>query len=144
MEDEPEISGGGIGYGLRRVVAETARSASHAVDVASGLLDRYGYIGLGRSYHFADRDEAWVLQTIMGKRYAVKRVPDDEVYLNPNHFTIRRPDPETPRLGQLARYAAERGWSGQPGDFDFARSYQAPENYRAVRNFHRHLRGALP
>jgi dipeptidase len=141
MEDGPEISDGGIGYGLRRVVAETAQSARHAMEIASRLLDRYGYRGLGRSYHFADRDEAWVLQVVIGKRYAVSRIPDDEVYLNPNHFTIRRPGPETPRLDQLAQYAAERGWSGQPGDFDFARSYQAPENYRAVRNFHRHLRG---
>lgn len=142
-EDKPELTDGGIGYGVRRLVAEQARSAYHAVEVAADLVGRYGYIGNGRSYHFADKNEIWVFQVVIGKNWAVKRLPDDEVYLNPNHFTIRTPDPETPGLEALLAYAEKRGWydpaSGQP--FDFARAYQAPEGYRAVHNLHRHLRG---
>jgi dipeptidase len=144
-EDSPEISDGGVGYGVRRVVAETAKSACHAVEITTGLIDRYGYIGNGRSYHFADRDEAWVVQVAGGKHYAVKRVPDDEVYLIPNHFTIRAPSPETPHLAELISYAVGRDWCGleeaTSDRFDFARAYQALGGYRPKRSFHRHLRG---
>lgn len=142
-EDRPGLTGGGVGYGLRRLVAERARSARDAVEIAADLLDRYGYIGNGRSYHFADKDEIWVLQAANGKRYAVARVPDDEVYLNPNHFTIRRPDASAPGVNELISYATERGWYDPQldGAFDFARAYQAPEAYRAMANIHRHLRG---
>ncbi len=140
-EDRPEITEGGIGYGLRRAVAESARSAWNAVEIATKLIDRYGYIGNGRSYHFADKNEAWVLQVAKGKRYAVKRVPDDEVYLIPNYFTIHRPGDETPHLEDLVAYAVERGWCDDVGGFDFARAYQAPESCRAKSSIHRHIRG---
>ena len=101
---------GGIGYGLRRLVAEGARSAHHALELATGLLDRFGYASSGRSYHFADSREIWVLQVVHGRHYAVKRVPDDEVYLNPNHYTIHDPDPEAPGYRELVEYARFRGW----------------------------------
>ena len=141
-EENPELTEGGIGYGVRRLVAETARSAYNAVEVAASLVDKYGYLGNGRSYHFADKNEIWVFQVVNGKNYAVKRVRDDEVYVNPNHYTIRRPDPETPGLEKLIAYAAERGWyDPAKGDFDFARAYQAPDAYRSPRNVHRHRRG---
>ena len=141
-EDRPDLTEGGIGYGIRRLTAERAKSAYNAVEVAVELLDRYGYLGNGRSYHFADKNEIWVLQVVNGKHYAVKRVPDDHVYVNPNHYTIRQPDPGTPGLEKLVAYAAKRGWyDPAKGVFDFARAYQAPEAYRSVRNLHRHLRG---
>lgn len=140
-EDKPDITDGGVGYGLRRVVAESARSAWNAVEIATKSIDRYGYIGNGRSYHFADKNEAWVLQVVKGKRYAVKRVPDDEVYLIPNYFTIHRPGDETPHLKDLTAYAVKRGWCDDADDFDFARAYQAPESCRAKNSIHRHIRG---
>lgn len=140
-EDHPELTGG-VGYGIRRLTAERAKSAYNAVEVAVGLLKQYGYIGSGRSYHFADKNEIWVLQIVNGKHWAVKRVPDDHVYVNPNHYTIRDPDPGTPGLEELVEYAVRRGWyDPAQGPFDFARAYQAPQNYRAGRNLHRHLRG---
>ncbi|MDR2179442.1 MAG: C69 family dipeptidase [Synergistaceae bacterium] len=141
-EDAPQLTEGGIGYGLRRLTAERARSAYNAVEVASALLDRYGYIDSGRSYHFADKNEIWVLQVVNGKHYAVKRLQDDEIYVNPNHYTIRQPDPHGPGFEKLLSYAIRRGWHDpQNGEFDFARSCQAPDSYRSVRNIHRHRRG---
>jgi dipeptidase len=139
-EDRPELTGG-VGYGIRRLTAERARSAYNAVEVAVELVDRYGYIGGGRSYHFADRDEIWVMQIVNGKNYAIKRVPNDHIYVNPNHYTIRQPDAGTPGLDRLIAHAVERGWHDPAGPFDFARAYQAPETYRSGRNLHRHLRG---
>ena len=141
-EEATELTEGGIGYGLRRLTAEQARSAYNAVEVAAALLDRYGYIDSGRSYHFADKNEIWVLQVVNGKHYAVKRVQDDEIYVNPNHYTIRQPDPQGPGFEKLLSYVIRRGWHDpQKEAFDFARSYQAPDSYCSVRNVHRHRRG---
>lgn len=141
-EDRPDLTDGGIGYGLRRLVAEGARSAYHAVELASGLLDRFGYASSGRSYHFADSREIWVLQAVRGKHYAVKRVPDDEVYLNPNHYTIQDPDPDAPGYRELIEYARSRGWyDPSEGPFDFALAYQAPTSRGVPHNVHRHVRG---
>lgn len=141
-EDRPDLKDGGIGYGLRRLVAEGARSAHHALELATGLLDRFGYASSGRSYHFADSREIWVLQVVHGRHYAVKRVPDDEVYLNPNHYTIHDPDPEAPGYRELVEYARSRGWY-DPGEgaFDFALAYQDPGSCGVPHNVHRHVRG---
>jgi dipeptidase len=141
-EDNPDLTEGGVGYGIRRLTAELARSAYNAVEVAGGLVEKYGYIGGGRSYHFADKNEIWVFQVVNGKHYAVKRVLNDEIYVNPNHYTIRQPDPQAPGYDRLVSYAVRRGWyDPQKGEFDFASAYQAPEAYRAARNIHRHRRG---
>lgn len=141
-EDRPELTDGGVGYGIRRLVSEGARSAAHAVELAAGLLDRFGYASSGRSYHFADKNEIWVLQVVHGKHYAVKRVPDDEVYLNPNHYTIRDADPHAPGYEELVEYARSRGWyDPSRGPFDFALAYQAPDSRGVPHNVHRHVRG---
>lgn len=141
-EDAPDLMDGGIGYGLRRLVAEGARSAAHAVEIAADLIQRYGYADSGRSYHFADSEECWVVQVMKGKHFAVKRVPDDEVFIIPNHYTIHEPDPDTPGLQALVGYATKRGWySPADGPFNFARACQAPASRGAIYNMHRHVRG---
>jgi dipeptidase len=135
-EDSPELVDGGIGWGLRRLVAERARSARDAVRIASDLVLTYGYLGSGRSYTFADSGEAWVFQVVNGKHFAARRVPDDHVTVNPNHYSIREIDPDDPDnclvSPGLVEYAIKRGWYSprRPGcydDFDFAGVFQHPD-----------------
>ena len=124
----------GIGYGLRRLVAERARSAREAVEIAATLIEEYGYIS-SRTYQFCDKDEAWIFQVPTGHRYVAKRIPDDHVYMIPNHFTIH--DVDFSDAGHknyyfsadLVDYAMKNGWyqpavPGDFSDFDFARVYQ--------------------
>lgn len=140
-EEGPDIGEGGIGYGLRRLVAEEARSAEHAVEIAASLLERYGYVASARSYHFADADEAWAMQIMRGKRWAVRRVPDDEVCVVPNCYTIRQPDSDAPGYQALLDHAEERGWwSPSDGPFDFARACQAPSSRGRASDMHRWVR----
>ena len=40
---------GGIGYGIRRLMAERATSARHAIEIATELLGKYGYNSEGRT-----------------------------------------------------------------------------------------------
>ena len=101
---------GGIEYNLRRVVAERATSARHAVELITNLVSRYGYAPAGRMYSVADKDEAWSVQIAKGRnRFVARRVPDDEVAVVPNCFTV-------------------------PG---FAEAEQSPDRWRSPRDIYR-------
>ncbi|MBQ3345968.1 MAG: C69 family dipeptidase [Synergistaceae bacterium] len=140
-EDSPELTDGGIGYGLRRIVAESAHTAKEAVEIASRLVDKYGYASSGRSYAFADKDEIFVMQIVHGKHYAIQRVPDDEVAVIPNHYTIHEPDKKAHGYNELVEYAVKRGWyKPEDGAFDFKKVYQADDSYADEKNTHRHVR----
>lgn len=140
-EDSPELTDGGIGYGLRRLVAEKAHSARDALEIACELVGKYGYASSGRSYAFADKEEIFVMQIVLGKHWAIHRVPDDEVAVIPNHYTIHEPDKNAPGYDELISYAEKRGWHNpKNGEFDFARDYQSAETYGLDKNTYRHIR----
>jgi len=149
-EDQPDLTDGGIGWGLRRLVAERASSASEAVRVATELVLRYGYRASGRSYVFADYREAWVFQIVNGKHFAARRIPDDHIMVNPNHYSIGRMDLSDPSQylasPGLIEYAIARGWyrpenEADYGDFDFAAAFQHPDCFHAPMNVARHTFG---
>ena len=136
---------GGIGYGIRRLVAERAGTAREGVEIAVELIEKYGYCS-SRSYQICDKDEGWALQIVKGKHYIAKRVPDDEVMFIPNWYTIHGCDfSDTSHQDcyfskGLADYAMEHGWytparENDYGDFNFAGSYQAggDESYNVLR-----------
>jgi dipeptidase len=149
-EGAPELTDGGIGWGLRWTVASRARSARDAVRIASDLVLTYGYRDSGRSYTFADVREAWVFQVVNGKHFAARRVPDDHVLVNPNHYSIREMRLDEPyeflASPGLIEYAIKRGWyaperPGRYDDFDFALSFQHPDYVMAPINTARHAFG---
>jgi dipeptidase len=127
-----EIRDGGIGFMLRRLVAQRARSARQGVEIAGQLLERFGYVDSGRTYVIADPREAWLLAVVRGRQWAACRVPDDEVVLLANvHIVGEVKVDDRPRWlasPRLIDYAVSRGWfdraAGQP--FHFTRVY-APE-----------------
>ncbi len=124
-----ELRDGGIGYWLRRLMAERARSSREAVEIASHLLGRFGYTDPGRTYTIADPREAWMLAVTRGRHWVAARIPDDQVAVLPNRYTIGRVDlSDTSRFlasPGLVEFAAARGWfrpgTGEP--FDFAAAY---------------------
>jgi len=131
-----EIRHGGIGYMLRRLVAERARSARHGVELAGGLIERFGYVASGRTYVIADPREAWLVAVVRGRRWVAQRVPDDRVVLLPNVHIIDRVD-----LGDrhnfmaspdIVSYAVARGWydPASDGPFRFAPVYGDPSRER--------------
>ena len=109
-----DIVDGGLAFELRMILAERARTAREAVEIATGLLDRYGYNASGRCLHIVGPAEAWQLQMVRGKQYVARRVRDDEVAIIANTYSIREVDFDdrenfvcSPRL---VEYAVERGW----------------------------------
>ena len=135
-EDGPQEAG--LGYGLRRLVAERAKTAREGVELAIGLVEQFGYMSC-RSYQIADQNEAWVLQLTQGRHYAARRVPDGEVMYIPNWYTIHQIDWKDTKhenfyfSPDLAEFAEKNGWydpakEGCCPDFDFAAAYQSGED----------------
>jgi dipeptidase len=147
---EEDYTDGGIGGMLRRLVAEQATSAREAVRIAGGLIEKYGYRSSGRTYSIADRTEAWMLAVLRGRHWYAQRVPDDEVAVIPNHYTIRGIDTGNPDrfMGSrdIVEYAAKNGWydEAKDGPFDFKKAFDRPSDREpaADGNALRHWRGS--
>jgi dipeptidase len=146
-EDKPEITDGGIGYMLRRLVAERAKTAREGVLIAAGLVERFGYIYSGRTYIICDPNEGWLFSVVNGKHWLAKRVPDNQVAMIANTYTIHRVDLSDKdnflASDDIIEYAISRGWHNpeKDGSFDFARAYANPEPASSLYNFGRQWAG---
>ncbi len=146
-EDKPQISDGGIGCMLRRIVAERAKTAREGVLIAARLVERFGYIDSGRTYIISDPDEGWFFCVVNGKHWLAKRVGDDEVAMVANTFTIHHVDLEDTdnflASKDIVKYAVSRGWykPEEDGPFDFAGVYANPWSASTLINFGRQWTG---
>lgn len=137
-----DISEGGIGYLLPRLIAMGARTAREGVELAGRLVSRYGYTATGRTLTIADPNEAWVLSLARGKRWLARRVPDDGVVVIPNIHIIDAVDladrANVVCAPDLVEYAVRRGWhdpaAGRP--FSFRDAFNAPPSPTTMQ--HRH------
>jgi len=127
---DPETTDGGIGYMLRRIVAQRAKTAREGVLIAGKLLDKFGYaVGPkgGRTLVIADKNEAWLLDILPGKYWIAERVPDNAVVLQPNIYVIRKVNfNDTSHFifckKGIRKYAIRKGWYNPQKDkvFDFS------------------------
>ncbi len=146
-EDQPELVNGGIGFMLRRILAERATSARGAVELLGELVERFGYYHSGRTYAIADRREGWLVHVVKGKRWVAGRIPDSEVAVIANYYTLAGVDLDDREnyLGSpdIIDYAIRRGWYDPEteGAFDFARAYSDPRNLISEGNILRQWRG---
>ena len=121
---------GGLGINLRFAVAQRARTATEGVAIMTNLVMTYGYEPLSRIFTIADKDEAWLVQVVHGRRYVARRCPDDEVTAYPNCLTIGRIRP-----GDIC----SPGIEAKRDTFDFAAAYQGHRTWRSPFNLHRGL-----
>ncbi|MCP4259983.1 MAG: hypothetical protein GY774_21085 [Planctomycetes bacterium] len=146
-EDKPQIADGGIGYMLRRLVAERAKTAREGVLLAGKLVEQFGYIDSGRTYIICDPDEGWLFCVVNGKHWMAKRVSDNEIAMVANTYTIRRIDLSDKdkflASKDIVRYAVSRGWFNpkKDGQFDFAAAYSNPNSASNYSNFGRQWSG---
>ena len=146
-EDKPEITDGGIGYMLRALVAQRARTAREGVLTAGELIERFGYIDSGRTYVICDPDEGWLLCVVNGKHWLARRVADDEVAMVANTYTIRDVDISDSNnvlaCDDIIEYAKARGWYDrqEDGPFDFAAVYANPGSAVHPSNLNRQRSG---
>ncbi len=140
IEKDQSFNDGGIGYGIRRLVAERATSARHGVDIIIELVEKYGYFHMGRTYTIADKNEAWQVALLRGHRYLARRVADDEVAFLANSFSLHKVNLKDKKnvlaSPDLVERAIEVGTyqPAKPGDFSdfsFREAYQ-PEKRRLL------------
>lgn len=142
-EDQPELTDGGIGWNLRRLMAERARSAREAVKTGGALVAKYGYASSGRTYCIAGPDEAWMLSVVNGKHWVAQRIPDGEVAIIPNYYTITSVNlKDTVNFygsPDLIEYARQRGWYDPDKErvFDFSKAYGRKGSQESRRNISR-------
>jgi len=142
-EDSADIVDGGIGYYLRRIMAERAKSAKEAVKIAGAIVDSIGYASSGRTYCIADPTEAWMMSIVKGKHWVAQRIPDEHIAIIPNYYTIQNVD-LTDTLNFLGSpdiidYAIDRGWYDPESreDFNFRLAYGKPSSINSIRNMAR-------
>jgi len=131
-ENRPELTAGGIGWDLRRLVAQRATTARDGVLLAGRLVERFGYVDSGRTYIIADPQEGWLFCVVNGKHWLARRVPDDEVAMVANTYTVRAvalEDTDNVLASKdIAEYARSRGWyDPSAGALDFAAVYANPQ-----------------
>ena len=148
-EDKPEITDGGIGFKLRRLIAQRARTAREGVLLAGRLVERFGYVDSGRTYIICDPNEGWLFCVVNGKHWLARRVPDDEIAMVANTYTVHQVDlsdrDNVLACDDIVSYAVERGWYDPDldGAFDFAAVYANPQSAVHPSNIGRQRDGLL-
>jgi hypothetical protein len=151
IEKDQKVRDGGIGYGIRRLIAERATSARDAVNLAIELTKKYGYTHQGRTYTIADKDEAWQLALLRGGRYLARKVPANEMTVMSNVYSLANVnlnDRENVLASpDLVQHAIDMGTykPARPGDFsdfNFRKAYHTPDRITSDWNVER-LRTAL-
>lgn len=128
-------SAGIIGMELIKLGLERGRTASHALEVMTGLLERYGQWGSGlhgkqpvdgsydNSYLIADGKDAWVLET-SGREWVSRRV-ESGIYSISNEPSIRAEYDK--KSEALLSTASKKGWVVEGRPFDYAETHVDPQ-----------------
>lgn len=140
VEKDEKVKQGGVGYGVRRIVAERAHTAREAVDIAIELVTKYGYTHEGRTYTFADHNEAWQIALLRGHRYLARKVQDNEIAFLANSYSLTYVDLNDKEnviaSPDLVEHSIKIGTykpakAGDYSDFNFREAYQ-PDRRRAA------------
>ncbi len=118
-----------IYLGLQR-----AATAREAIDVITGLVEKYGYYSTGESFSIADKNEVWIMEIIgkgpgnTGALWVARKVPDGYVCAHANQARIREvptDDPENTIYNpEIFSFAKEKGWyKPDSADFSYADIY---------------------
>lgn len=142
-DNDQKLKDGGIGYGIRRLMAERAHTAKEAIDIAIKLLGEYGYFSEGRTYTVADKNEAWQIAIHKGNTWVARRVQDNEIVYIPNNFMIGKVDATDTKNVIVAPGLVERSIqngrykpakAGVYNDFNYRLAVQPPERRAAEYN----------
>lgn len=140
---DQKLKDGGIGYGIRRLMAERAHTAREAINIAIKLLGEYGYFSEGRTYTVADNNEAWQIAIHKGNTWVARRIQDNEITYIPNNFMIGVVDATDTKNVIVAPGLIERSIkngrykpakAGVYTDFNYRLAVQPPERRAAEYN----------
>jgi len=143
-EELQSQSGAIIDYGsLMYLTLQRAKTAREAIEVMTGLVEKYGYYSSGESFSIADPDEVWILEMIgkgegeKGAVWVARKIPDGYISGHANQAritTFPQDDPENCLYSDdVISFAREKGYyEGSDEDFSFADAY-APIDFGGAR-----------
>jgi dipeptidase len=129
---------------MMHLTLQRAKTAREAVEVLTGLADKYGYGSSGESFSIGDPDEAWIVEMIGtgsdrdGAVWVAVKVPDGYVSGHANKSRIGEfpmDDPENCLYSDNVKsFAIEKGYydpdSGEPFRFNEVYDPSTPSNLR--------------
>ncbi|MCK5878921.1 MAG: C69 family dipeptidase [Holophagae bacterium] len=129
---------------LMKLALERSRTAREAVNVITGLVEKYGYASTGESFSIADKKEAWLLEMIgsgkggKGAIWVARRIPDGYVCAHANASVIGEfpmDDKENCLYSKnVVNFAVEKGYydpkSGVPFRFNEVYCPMTPQKIR--------------
>jgi dipeptidase len=133
-----------IDYGsLMYIALQRSKTAREAIQVMTGLVEKYGYYSSGESFSVSDANEVWILEMIgkgefeKGAVWVAQRVPDGYICGHANQARITTFPLNDPANCLYAKdvitFAKARGWfSGTDKEFSFSDVY-APVDFDAAR-----------
>ena len=133
-----------IDYGsLMYIALQRAKTAREAIEVMTGLVDKYGYASEGESFSISDPNEVWIMEMIgkgefeKGAVWVALRVPDGYICGHANQARITTFPLNDPKNCLYAKdiisFASDRGWfNGVNKDFSFSDVYN-PVNFEGAR-----------
>lgn len=120
---------------LMKLALQRSKTAREAIDVITGLVEKYGYSSTGESLSIGDKNEAWILEIIgkgTGRKGAVwvaVRVPDGLISAHANASRIGTFPKNDPKRCLYSRdvesFAVEQGYfkPGKGKEFHFNEAY---------------------
>mmetsp|Transcript_59209 Transcript_59209/g.138685 ORF Transcript_59209/g.138685 Transcript_59209/m.138685 type:complete len:587 (-) Transcript_59209:132-1892(-) len=148
---------------LSYLAMERCRSSREAVELMGAMATKYGFYGppdsfegSGESLIVGDPDEAWAFQILSDPTgtsaiWAAKRLPDDQMTVVANMYTIREVDASDKDnyilSSNIFDIAKSKGWWKEGTPFDFTLMYSGGEyahKYYSGRRMWRALQMAKP
>jgi dipeptidase len=133
-----------IDYGsLMYIALQRAKTAREAIEVMTGLTEKYGYCSEGESFSVSDANEVWIFEMIgkgefeKGAVWVALRVPDGYICGHANQARITTFPLNDPKNCLYAKdvisFARKHGWfNGLDKDFSFSDIYN-PVNFEGAR-----------
>lgn len=134
---------GPTGMDLLRLGLERGKTAREALDVITGLVERYGQFGSGmpamgvdgsydNSFLIADAKEIWILETA-GTRWIARKQTEGILSISNRLSLTREWDLASP---DLVDFAVRKGWWAEDkvDEFDFQKAYSADTLQERARN----------
>ena len=133
-----------LDYGsLIYITLQRAASAREAIDIMTGLVEKYGYKSTGESFTIADKNEVWVMEMIgkgkgeKGAVWVAIRIPDNAICAHANQARIQQipfHDKENCKYSpDVVDFARKKGlYKGSDKDFSFQKAYN-PYDFGGLR-----------
>lgn len=138
--DPPSTSKHGVAEpNIPNIIMPSAKSARHAVEILGKAIEERGVEGTkGLGVLFADKEEAWYLETLSGHQWVAIKIPEDVYFVaanGPGQIQAYLPNSFTYKFSHFngktpIEFATENNMAQatEKGDFDFRETFANVNN----------------